>query len=117
MISGGALEKQKGLTLIEVLLAWGMLALFLSTAMWAQVEFLQKNRVYREKMIAQWQVAEMAERMLANKSPEARNREFHLWDAENKVLLPHSKSEFYCVETVCEIRLSWGQGQPIHLWV
>ena len=94
-----------------------MLAIFLSGAMWAQVEFLKKNRVHREKMIAQWQVEAMAERLFANKTPASRNRELDRWNEQNKVLFHHSKGTLHCVEKICEIRLSWGRGQYVQLWV
>lgn len=109
--------RQLGLTLIEVLLAWAMIAIFLSSAMWVQVEFLQKNRAYREKRIAQWQMEAMAERLLTNKTPASRNRELNLWNEENKILFRNSKGELQCSEKACEIRLSWGKGQHVQLWV
>jgi prepilin-type N-terminal cleavage/methylation domain-containing protein len=109
--------KQKGLTLIEILIAWTMMAIFLAGAMWAQVEFLQKNARHREKMIAEWQLEAMAERLLANKTQNGRNRELNRWNEENALLLRNSKGGLYCSENVCEIRLSWGRGESVQLRV
>lgn len=81
--------------------------------MWAQIEFIQKNRILREKMISQWQLEAMAERLMANKTLLSQNRELYRWNQENKNLFPHAKGELHCVHETCEISLAWGKGQHV----
>jgi prepilin-type N-terminal cleavage/methylation domain-containing protein len=109
------LEKQKGLTLIEVLLAWAMMAIFLSGAMVEQAEFLRKSRLENDKRLAQWQIESMAERLFANKTPAARARELSIWEAQNKRLLPHAQGQLRCSEIHCNIQLNWRGGRQLEL--
>lgn len=96
-----------GFSLIEIMLALLILSVGLLGITGMQVWGLKyTNEVYYQSL-ASTQLSGMMDRLRANTSQAAREREAGRWNVLNARLLPQGKGEYTCSNNACTVRIQW----------
>lgn len=110
ILFGMTYTKTPGFALLEVLLAWSLLMVALSSMLFVQVINLRKIQHSYFLSIGWTQLQSMAERLRVNSDSVSRSREKIAWNLQNKELLPLGEGDFVCKQQVCMITLRWKES-------
>ncbi|MFT3742532.1 MAG: pilus assembly protein PilV [Gammaproteobacteria bacterium] len=97
----------KGFALLEVLLALTLLAFGLLNILGMQFTATRYTHQSNLEDLALTQLSAMMDRLRANRTPEARQRELQQWNSQNTSLLPSGIGNYTCFQDNCVVNLHW----------
>ncbi|AAO90978.1 prepilin-type N-terminal cleavage/methylation domain-containing protein [Coxiella burnetii] len=96
-----------GFTLLEVLIAWSILSGILLSVLFLQIDEVRHIRHAYYYSVATVQLRSLIERLRANQTSVAREREWRDWNNENKGVLPQGEGNYRCERRICHVTVHW----------
>lgn len=101
-------KNKSGITMIEVLIAMGIISLVLLSLLIAELSMMQSINQSRLKTIATIQLMNFSEILLLHATSDVRRHAFHTWNKDNARLLPRGAGHYRELGNhQCEIQLDW----------
>ncbi len=101
----------KGFSLLEVLVALVILSLGLLSIAALQLSGLQRSQDAYLRTTASIQLMAMLDRLRANQSSSARDKELERWNLINARILPEGEGRYNCHTDECSVFLQWQAKQ------